>query len=62
MALKVKALEEHSRPKDYEQIRVKEMGNIIELMYTERKNHEIFIKKITYIILFPQTPSTLLLP
>ena len=45
MALKVKALEEHSRPKDYEQIRVKEMGNIIELMYTERKNHEIFIKK-----------------
>ncbi len=47
MALKIKALEEHSRPKDYEEIRVKEMGNIIELMYTERKNHEIFIKKIS---------------
>ncbi len=47
MALKVKALEEHSRPKDYEEIRVKEMGNIVELMYTERKNHQIFIKKIS---------------
>lgn len=47
MALKIKALEEHSRPKDYEEIRVKEMGNIIELMYTERKNHQIFIKKIS---------------
>ena len=47
MALKIKTLDEHSRPKDYEEIRVKEMGNIVELMYTERKNHQIFIKKIS---------------
>lgn len=47
MALKIKTLEEHSRPKDHEEIRVKEMGNIIELMHSNRKNHEIFIKKIS---------------
>lgn len=47
MALKIKTLEEHSRPKDHEEIRVKEMGNVIELMHSERKNYEIFIKKIS---------------
>ena len=47
MALKIKTLEEHSRPKDHEEIRVKKMGNVIELMHSERKNYEIFIKKIS---------------
>ena len=47
MALKIKTLEEHSRPKSYEEVRVKEMGNVIELMHSERKNYEIFIKKIS---------------
>ena len=47
MALKIKTLDEHSRPKDHEEIRVKEMGNVIELMHSERKNYEIFIKKIS---------------
>ena len=47
MALKIKTLEENVRPKEHQEIRVKEMGNIIELMYSDRKNHEIFIKKIS---------------
>lgn len=47
MALKIKTLEENVRPKEYQEIRVKEMGNIIELMYSDRKNHEILIKKIS---------------
>ena len=47
MGLKVKSLEEHFKPKDYDKIRIKEMGNIVELMYTERKNHQILIKKIS---------------
>ena len=47
MALKIKTLEENLRPKEHEEIRVKEMGNIIELMHSDRKNHEIFIKKIS---------------
>lgn len=47
MALKIKTLEENVRPKEYQEIRVKEMGNIIELMHSDRKNHDIFIKKIS---------------
>ena len=47
MALKVKVLEEHSRPNFCDEVRIKEMGNIIELMHTERTNHQIFIKKIS---------------
>lgn len=47
MALKIKTLEENVRPKEHQEIRVKEMGNIIELMHSDRKNHEIFIKKIS---------------
>lgn len=47
MALKIKTLEENVRPKEYQEIRVKEMGNIIELMHSDRKNHSIVIKKIS---------------
>ena len=47
MGLKIKSLDEHSRPKYYDEVRVKEMGNVIEIMYSERKNHKIFIKKIS---------------
>ena len=47
MGLKIKTLEENVRPKDHQEIRVKEMGNIIELMHSERKNNQIFIKKIS---------------
>lgn len=47
MGLKIKTLEENVRPKEHQEIRVKEMGNIIELMHSDRKNHEIFIKKIS---------------
>ena len=47
MALKIKSLEEHSRPLGLDEVRVKEMGNIVELMYSERTNHKILIKKIS---------------
>ena len=47
MGLKVKTLEENVRPKDHQEIRIKEMGNIIELMHSERKNNQILIKKIS---------------
>lgn len=47
MALKIKSLEEHSRPDSYDEVRVKEMGNVIEIMYSERTNHKIYIKKIS---------------
>lgn len=47
MGLKIKTLEKNVRPEDHQEIRVKEMGNIIELMHTERKNHQILIKKIS---------------
>ncbi|MEG1871160.1 MAG: hypothetical protein RR192_04105 [Peptostreptococcaceae bacterium] len=46
MSLKVKSLDEHFRPGSYDEVRTKEMGNIIELMYSDRKNHQIVIKKI----------------
>ena len=47
MALEIKSLEEHSRPDLYDEVRVKEMGNVIELMYSERTNHKIYIRKIS---------------
>ena len=47
MGVKIEELEKNVRPTDYQEVRVKEMGNIIELMYCERKNHKIFIKKIS---------------
>ena len=47
MAIKVKTLEENSRPNPLDEIRVKEMGNIIELMHSDRKNSKITIKKVS---------------
>ena len=47
MGLKIEALEKNVRPTDYQEVRVKEMGNVIEIMYSDRKNHKIFIKKIS---------------
>ena len=47
MGLKIKSLEEHSRPDSIDEVRIKEMGNIIEVMYSERTNHKIYIKKIS---------------
>lgn len=47
MALKVETLDEHSRPRSFDKVRVKEMGNIVELMHSERNNSQIFIKKIS---------------
>jgi hypothetical protein len=35
------------RPASYQEVRVKEMGNIVELMYSVRNNRQIFIKKIS---------------
>ena len=47
MGLKIKSLEEHSRPNSYDEVRVKEMGNVIEVMYSERTNHKIHIRKLS---------------
>ena len=47
MGLKIKTLEDHSRPTICDEVRVKEMGNIIELMYSEKRNDKILIKKIS---------------
>ncbi|MGB9133457.1 MAG: hypothetical protein WCB90_12755, partial [Methanosarcina sp.] len=43
----IKTLEENVRPGGLEEIRVKEMGNIIELMYSKTKSTENVIKKIS---------------
>lgn len=47
MSLKVETLEENSRPRSFDKVRVKEMGNIIELMHSQKNNSQIFIKKIS---------------
>lgn len=47
MGLKIETLETNVRPTDYQEVRVKEMGNVIEIMYSDRKNNKIFIKKIS---------------
>lgn len=47
MSIKIKSLEEHFRPGDYDEVKVKSMGNIIELVHRERVNNKIFIKKIS---------------
>lgn len=47
MSVKIKSLDEHSRPSGLDEVRVKEMGNIVELMHSERTNHKIWIKKIS---------------
>jgi len=45
--VEVKTLEENIRPNSFDEIRVKEMGNIIELMYSKTKSTENVIKKIS---------------
>ena len=47
MALKIKTLEEHFRPTDHQEVKVKSMGNIVELVHYERVNSQIWIKKIS---------------
>ena len=44
--LKIEKVEENFRPTDWEMVRVKEMGNVIELMYQEKRNSSNVIKKI----------------
>lgn len=45
--MKIQVLSDNIRPKAYDTIRVKEMGNIIELMYSEKVNNKIYIRKIS---------------
>ena len=47
MSIKVKSLDEHFRPRANDEVKVKNMGNIIELVHRERVNSQIFIKKIS---------------
>lgn len=44
--MEVKKLDENVRPTDWQMVRIKEMGNVIELMYQEKRNSENVIKKI----------------
>lgn len=44
--MKIEKVEENFRPTDWEMVRVKEMGNVIELMYQEKRNSSNVIKKI----------------
>lgn len=46
MSLKIKKLEENVRPDTSEEVRVKEMGNIVEVMYSDKKHGDITIKKL----------------
>lgn len=45
-SLEVKKLDENVRPKDWDVVRIKEMGNIIEVMYQEKRNNGNVTKKI----------------
>lgn len=45
--MKIEKLEENYRPTHKDKVRVKEMGNIVELMYTEKQNNKINIRKIS---------------
>ena len=47
MSIKVRSLDEHFRPRANDEVKVKNMGNIIELVHRERVNSQIFIKKIS---------------
>ena len=47
MSIKVRSLDEHFRPRANDEVKVKNMGNIIELVHRERVNSKIFIKKIS---------------
>lgn len=44
--MKITRPKENIQPKLYDTVRLKEMGNIIEIMYSSVRNNEIFIKKI----------------
>lgn len=45
--MEIKRLEENIRPDDWDVVRIKEMGNVIELMYQEKRNNSNVIKKIS---------------
>lgn len=47
MAFKIKTVEDSFKVNSLDQVRVKEMGNIIELMYSDKKNSKIVIKKLS---------------
>lgn len=44
--MEIEKLEENVRPTDWQMVRVKEMGNIIEVMYQEKRNNSNVIKKL----------------
>lgn len=44
--MEIEKLEENVRPTDWQMVRVKEMGNIIEVMYQEKRNNFNVIKKL----------------
>lgn len=46
MALKIKTIEGNISLQEKDVVRVKQMGNIIELMHSEKKNNEICIRRI----------------
>ena len=48
--LEIKKLEENIRPTDWEMVRIKEMGNVVELMYQEKRNSENVIKNTNQIM------------
>lgn len=45
--MKIEKLEDDFLPSHSDTVRVKQMGNIVEVMYCEKKNSEIYIKKIS---------------
>ena len=45
--MKVEKLEENYKVKNYQMVRVKEMGNVVELMFQENRNNSNVIKKIS---------------
>jgi len=47
VALKIKTIEGGFIPNSLDQVRIKEMGNIVELMYSDKKNSKIVIKKVS---------------
>lgn len=44
--MKIEKVEENVRPTDWQMVRVKEMGNVVEVMYQEKRSSENVIKKI----------------
>ena len=45
--MKIEKLEENYKVKNYQMVRVKEMGNVVELMFQENRNNSNVIKKIS---------------